>query len=101
MSAFRRFCWVCVLSGVLPLLAWGVVAGRETASAGTEEMGKVRHVVLFDLKDELAPEKEKAVEEAARQMLADVEPIATLEWGENLTTNQRNEGYTHCLFVTF
>lgn len=90
------------LSFVL-LAALAVVAGMSPAAQGAGEaaMGPIRHIVLFNLKDDLTPETLKKMATAAQQLKADVPEIQTLEFAENLTSNTRNEGYTHCLYVTF
>lgn len=72
-----------------------------SANGATKAMGPVRHIVLLNLKDGVTPEQVKTLAEASEKMKGDVPEIQTLELGENLSSNTRNEGYTHCLYVTF
>jgi hypothetical protein len=60
-----------------------------------------RHVVLFKLKDSATPEQVKAVEQAFLALPTKINTIVSLEWGTNVSPENKNDGYTHCFFVTF
>ena len=60
-----------------------------------------RHVVLFKFKDSATPEQVKAVEEAFKALPSKINTIVSLEWGTNVSPEGKNDGYTHCFFVTF
>jgi hypothetical protein len=60
-----------------------------------------RHVVLFKFKDSATPEQVKAVEAAFLALPTKINTIVSLEWGTNVSPENKNDGYTHCFFVTF
>jgi len=60
-----------------------------------------RHVVLFKFKDSASPEQIKNVETAFRALPAKIDAIQGLEWGTNVSPENKNDGFTHCFFVTF
>ncbi len=60
-----------------------------------------RHVVLFKFKDDATAEQVKAVEEAFKALPSKIDTIVSLEWGTNVSPEGKNDGYTHCFFVTF
>lgn len=60
-----------------------------------------RHVVLFKFKDSATPEQVKAVEAAFLALPSKINTIESLEWGTNVSPEGKNDGYTHCFFVTF
>jgi len=61
----------------------------------------LRHVVLFKFKPEATAEQIAAMERGLDQLAKDVPSIRHLEWGRNISGEQRSHGYTHCLIVTF
>jgi ribosomal protein L23 len=60
-----------------------------------------RHVVLFKFKDTASKEQIKAVEEAFRELPKQVNTITDFGWGTNVSPEGKDEGFTHCFFVTF
>jgi hypothetical protein len=60
-----------------------------------------RHVVLFKFKDSATPEQVKAVEAAFKALPSKIDSIIELEWGTNVSPEGKNDGFTHCFFVTF
>lgn len=60
-----------------------------------------RHVVLFKFKDDATAAQVKAVEEAFKALPTRISTIAGFEWGTNVSPEGKNDGYTHCFFVTF
>jgi hypothetical protein len=60
-----------------------------------------RHVVLFKFKDSATQEQVKAVEAAFLALPTKINTIVSLEWGTNVSPENKNDGYTHCFFVTF
>lgn len=60
-----------------------------------------RHVVLFKFKDTASKEQIKAVEDAFRELPKQVDTITGFEWGTNVSPEGKDEGFTHCFFVTF
>lgn len=76
------------------LLVAGVVTGAEAA-------GKLKHVVSFKFKSTATPQEIQKVEEAFQQLKDKIPQVATLEWGTNVSTEQRNKGFTHCFLLSF
>jgi Stress responsive A/B Barrel Domain len=60
-----------------------------------------RHIVLFKFKDGTSPERVNAIGESARTLLQQVETVTGFEWGANVSQENRSQGYTHCLLLTF
>lgn len=83
---------------ILTLLLAGLVLGvTGTASAA----GKVHHVVCFKFKSTATPDDVKRVESAFAALQEKIPGIESLKWGTNVSTEQRNKGFTHCFVLTF
>lgn len=61
----------------------------------------LRHVVLFQFKEEAKAEDVKKVEEAFADLKNHIPEIKDFEWGTNNSPEGLNDGLTHCFFVTF
>lgn len=62
----------------------------------------VRHVVCLKFKESTTREDIKKVEEAFRALKAKIsEHVLALEWGTNVSKENRDKGFTHCFFLTF
>ncbi len=68
-----------------------------TASAAD----KVQHVVAFKFKSTATPDDIKKVEEAFAGLKKKIKEIKALEWGTNVSPENRNKGCTHCWILTF
>jgi hypothetical protein len=66
-----------------------------------ENIGRMRHVVLFKFKEGVTPEQIKSVEEAFRALPGKIPQIVDLEWGTNESPEGKADGFTHCFFLTF
>lgn len=84
---------------VLVLLLAAVVTCVSTAAEPVR--GQYRHVVLFKFKDNAPKDKVAEVEAGARQLLTKIETVVDLEWGTNVSPENKNQGFTHCFLVTF
>ena len=62
---------------------------------------KLQHVVCFKFKSTAAPEEIKKVETAFGALKEKIPQIAKLEWGTNISKENRDKGFTHCFIVTF
>jgi len=80
------------------LLTLSLALLMNTASAAD---APYRHVVLFKFKDSATPEQVKGVEEAFKALPTKINTIVDFEWGTNVSPEGKNDGYTHCFFVTF
>ena len=74
-----------------------VLSTQSSAAAA----GVYRHVVLFKFKDTATPEQVKAVEDAFRALPTKINTITGYEWGTNVSPEGKDDGFTHCFFVTF
>lgn len=71
------------------------------SSATAADTGVYRHVVLFKFKDSATPDQIKGVEAAFRALPGKIDTITGFEWGTNVSPEGKDEGFTHCFFVTF
>jgi hypothetical protein len=66
-----------------------------------EAVGKLHHVVCFKFKSSAAPQDIKKVEEAFKELKQKIPQVVSLEWGTNVSPEQRNKGFTHCFLLSF
>src|SRR5580765_3073560 len=62
---------------------------------------KLQHVVCFKFKSSAPAEDVKKVEEAFQALKTKIPQISALEWGTNVSKENRDKGFTHCFIVTF
>lgn len=70
------------------------------ASAAAAE-GEFRHVVLFKFKPEATADKVREIEKAFAELPSKIDTITGYEWGTSESVEGKNDGFTHCFFVTF
>ena len=63
--------------------------------------GKLMHVVAFKFKSSASSEDIKKVEVAFEKLKQKIPQVVTLEWGTNVSPEQRNKGFTHCFVLSF
>ncbi|HVV73927.1 MAG TPA: Dabb family protein [Verrucomicrobiae bacterium] len=63
--------------------------------------GRLMHVVAFKFKPSATPQDIKKVEVAFEQLKHKIPQVVTLEWGTNVSPEQRNKGFTHCFVLSF
>ena len=90
----RLFLWPALVCGILALLMCSTALPAADA-------GVYRHVVLFKFKDSATPDQVKAVEAAFKALPTQIDAITGFEWGTNVSPEGKNDGFTHCFFVTF
>ena len=61
----------------------------------------LRHVVLFQFKDDTSPNKLKQIENAFCALPAKIDAIHDFEWGGDVSVEGKARGFTHCFLVTF
>lgn len=61
----------------------------------------LRHVVLFRFKEGTADEQIKKIENAFSALPSKIDAIHDFEWGNDVSVENRSEGFTHCFLVTF
>lgn len=61
----------------------------------------LRHVVLFQFKRTATDEKIREIEEAFAELPEKIDEIVDFEWGTDVSVENKQQGFTHCFFVTF
>ena len=69
--------------------------------AKNPHLGKLRHVVLLQFKEDTKPEDVKKLEQAFRALPSQIPTIVGFEWGTNNSPEGLADGFTHCFLVTF
>ena len=62
---------------------------------------KLQHVVSVKFKSTSAPEEVKKVEDGFKALKVKIPQVIGLEWGTNISKENRDKGFTHCFIVTF
>ncbi len=86
------------------VLCLAIVLGCALCAFAADAAGKtgtVRHVVAFKFKDTATPDQIKDIENAFRALKHKIPEIVSLEWGTNVSHENRDKGFTHCFLVTF
>jgi len=79
---------------VCALLVSGLVM---TANAAE----RLHHVVCFKFKSTATADEIKKVETAFQGLKKKIPQVVTLEWGVNVSKEQRDKGFTHCFLLSF
>ena len=61
----------------------------------------LRHVVLFQFKEQATDEDVRRIEDAFRALPAKIDDIIAFEWGTDVSVEGKADGFTHCFCVTF
>ena len=89
MKSFRSLCAAAILC-----------AAGMTVSAHAADL--LRHVVCIKFKEGTKPEDIKKVEEAFYNLKNKVSDyVLSLEWGTNVSRENKDKGFTHCFVLTF
>ena len=70
----------------------------EGVSVGSSHL---RHIVLFKFKKGTPVATIQEIEKGFGTMKENIPEIVALEWGVNVPENERNQGFTHALVITF
>ena len=62
---------------------------------------KLQHVVCFKFKPSASADDIKKVEEAFKGLKHKIPLIVSLEWGTNVSKENKDKGFTHCFVLTF
>lgn len=62
---------------------------------------QLRHVVLFQFKDETTDEQIQNIASAFRALPQKIDVIRAFEWGTDVSVEGKADGFTHCFFLTF
>ncbi|MGK2895221.1 Dabb family protein [Klebsiella michiganensis] len=61
----------------------------------------IRHILFITFTDSALPEQILAVRTAFLQIPARIEGVTSVEWGINNSPEGKNNGFTHCVLMTF
>lgn len=86
---------------VLTLVASGALTAMSAHAAETDDKKVFRHVVLFKFKDGTSKAQINEVVDAFRELKNKIDVIQDFEYGTDVSTENRAQGFTHCFFVTF
>ena len=70
-------------------------------ASAAEESGQLRHLVMFKFKDDAKAEQIASIEQHFASLPAKIDTITGFEWGTNVSKENRNDGLSHCFFVSF
>jgi hypothetical protein len=62
---------------------------------------KLQHVVCFKFKSTATPQDLKKVEKAFQGLKGKIPQIVALEWGTNVSKENKDKGFTHCFILSF
>ena len=62
---------------------------------------KLEHVVSFKFKSTASAQEIKKVEAAFQALKSKIPQIVTLEWGTNVSKENKDKGFTHCFILSF
>ena len=78
-----------------------LVTAQDAATADSAPNELVRHVVLFEFKEDATPENIQKVETAFAALADKIDEVTDLEWGTNSSPEGLSQGFTHCFLLTF
>ena len=76
-------------------------AGETVVSSETSADQALRHAVFFKFKDTSSPEDVQTVVDAFAALPTKIDAIKDFEWGTNNSPEGKDDGFTHCFFITF
>jgi len=79
------------------LAAWNT----HPTAAGNQDSKLLRHVVLFNFKDDLNQAQVREVVEAFAALPGKISQIQGFEWGTDVSVENKAAGFTHGFVVTF
>lgn len=89
-----------IIAALLPALA--LADHHQEKKAPKKEMtAPFRHVVCFKFKEDATPKQIKTIEKEFAALQGKIDTIVDLEWGTNVSPENRAKGFTHCFIVTF
>ena len=61
----------------------------------------IRHILLIRFKPDASAPQIDAVRRAFLAIPPKIEGVEAVEWGENNSPEQKNQGFTHCVMMSF
>ena len=75
--------------------------GAIQAIGEEKSAGQLRHVVLFKFKESVTKDQVAEVVAAFGALPGKIDTIRGFEWGTDVSTEMKADGFTHCFVVTF
>ncbi|MDA0766875.1 MAG: Dabb family protein [Verrucomicrobia bacterium] len=66
-----------------------------------EKKSSFRHVVCLKFKEDATPGQIQSVEKGFAALPSKIDTITGLDWGTNVSEEDRAKGFTHCFIVSF
>ncbi len=85
----------------LSLAAAALMGVFQTATGEEKAAAPLRHVVLFKFKETVSKEQVAEVVAAFGALPGKIDTIRGFEWGTDVSTEMKADGFTHCFVVTF
>jgi hypothetical protein len=82
------------------LLAVFLFFGNASVQASSSH-SVVRHFVAFKYKETTTKDQIHEIEEAFHSLKSKIPQIVSIEWGPNISPEQRNKGFTDAFLLTF
>ncbi len=89
-AGFALFLGSAAVTGVFP-----------AATAEEKAAAPLRHLVLFKFKETVTKEQVAEVVAAFGALPGKIDTIRGFEWGTDVSTEMKADGFTHCFVVTF
>jgi hypothetical protein len=88
---------------LMAAIALSFLSAVQAHAADAPKEGKkmLYHVVAIKFKPDAQPEQIKAIETAFGELKNKIPGITSLNWGTNISPEQKNKGFTHCFVLTF
>ncbi|HEY2892820.1 MAG TPA: Dabb family protein [Pirellulales bacterium] len=86
------------------MLAAALVTAMFSTASGTDRPADakiLKHVVLFKFKDSATPDQVAEVVRAFKDLKNKIDVIVDFEYGTDVSTENRAQGFTHCFLATF
>ena len=100
MSLLTSLTAACGLFASLAAVAM-ILPNHSEAADATSPAKVLRHVVLFKFKEGTSPEEVQKVITAFGELPKKIDVIQDFEWGTDVSVENKQQGFTHCFFVTF
>jgi hypothetical protein len=95
----HRFIVLATAGSLFVAAVLGIVGSSATKAA--DGATRLRHVVLFKFKEGTTPAQIEEVVDAFRALKSKISAIKDFEYGTDVSTENKSEGFTHCFFLTF
>jgi hypothetical protein len=97
----RTISAIVIMIALALLAAPGILNAADAPAPANQGKKMLYHVVAIKFKPEAKPEQIKAVETAFAELKIKIPGVTSLNWGTNVSPEQKNKGFTHCFVLTF